>query len=58
MPVREATEQMLLDPMRSWQWPVGRVRALTMYAQALSIVGRTSEAARFAALALTEDRRR
>jgi hypothetical protein len=29
-----------------------------MYAQALSIVGRTSEAARFAALALTEDRGR
>ena len=58
VPAREATERMLLDPMRSWQWPIGRVRALTMYAQALSIVGRTSEAARFAALALTEDRGR
>ncbi len=46
---REALERTLLEPVQSWQWPMGRVRALEMYSDILNMIGRSNDAQRFLA---------
>ncbi len=46
---REATERAFLEPVRSWQWPMGRVRALQVYSDLLDVIGRSNDARRFRA---------
>jgi hypothetical protein len=46
-PARDATEKMLLDPGSSWQWAIGRMRGLIVYANLLGVLGRPADAARF-----------
>jgi len=46
-PVRAEIEAELLAPSRSWQWPVGRVRAAQRYAVILDLMGRSGEARPF-----------
>ena len=44
---REATERALLEPVKSWQWPVSRVYALGVYNNLLLKIGRSNDAKRF-----------
>jgi hypothetical protein len=44
---REAAERALLEPIKSWQWPVGRVYALGVYNNLLIRIGRSQDAQRF-----------
>ncbi len=44
---RVATEQAFLEPVHSWQWPMGRIRALEMYSGILNVIGRSDDARRF-----------
>ena len=44
---REATEQALLEPVRSWQWPMGRVYAIQVYSDLLNLIGKGNDAVRF-----------
>jgi hypothetical protein len=46
---RDAMERTFLEPVHSWQWPMGRVRALEMYSDVLNMIGRGSDAQRFRA---------
>jgi hypothetical protein len=46
---RAETERILLDPTRTWQYPVGRARGLLVYASLLDVMGRRDEARRFQA---------
>ncbi len=44
---RKATEERLLAPVDSWQWPVGRARGLSTYATLLQMMGKGADAQRF-----------
>ena len=46
-PLREKQVRALLEPVSSWQWPAGRVRALLAYGNLLTIMGRGGEAVPF-----------
>ncbi len=46
---REAIERTLLEPVRSWQWPMGQVYALRVYGDLLDMIGKSNDAARFRA---------
>jgi tetratricopeptide (TPR) repeat protein len=46
-PLRQQIADDLLKPVSSWQWPVGRVRGLGMYAALLDLAGKPDEAVRF-----------
>jgi hypothetical protein len=46
---RDAMEKALLEPVRSWQWPEGRLRALSVYSDLLYMIGRGNDAGRFRA---------
>ena len=40
----DTTQRMLLAPIHSWQWQVGRERGLSMYAALLNVMGNSAEA--------------
>ncbi|MCK9419386.1 MAG: hypothetical protein M0R70_08430 [Nitrospirae bacterium] len=44
---REAIERGLLEPVRSWQWPMGQVYALRVYSDLLNMLGKGNDAMRF-----------
>jgi transcriptional regulator of acetoin/glycerol metabolism len=44
---REAMERTLLEPVKSWQWPVGRIYALRVYTELLNMIGKGNDAKRF-----------
>jgi hypothetical protein len=44
---REATERMLLEPTRSWQWQLGRIRGNKAYQRLLMWMGKPEEARPF-----------
>jgi len=46
-PHREKHVRTLLEPVSSWQWPVGRARGLLSYGALLDVMGRGGEAVRF-----------
>ena len=46
-PLRREAEEALLAPVDSWQWPVGRARAVSRYGVLLDMMGRAPEATRF-----------
>jgi hypothetical protein len=46
-PLRREAEGELLAPVDSWQWPVGRARAVARYGVLLDMMGRAPEAMRF-----------
>ncbi|MGE5716724.1 MAG: hypothetical protein ACM369_08760, partial [Acidobacteriota bacterium] len=43
-PIQEKQVRALLEPVSSWQWPVGRARALLAYGNLLEVMGRSREA--------------
>ncbi len=47
---REARERAFLEPVRSWQWPMGRFYAIRVYSDLLDMIGRNNDARRFRAL--------
>ena len=46
---REAMERILLEPVKSWQWPMGRAYALDVYSSLLDMIGKSHDAQRFRA---------
>jgi hypothetical protein len=44
---RDAIERTLLEPVRSWQWPMGQVYALRVYSDLLDMIGKSNDATRF-----------
>jgi hypothetical protein len=44
---REAMERTFLEPVRSWQWPMGRVYALRVYSDLLDMIGKQNDAIPF-----------
>ncbi len=46
-PLRENQARALLEPVSSWQWPVGQARALLTYGSLLDVMGRGGEAIQF-----------
>jgi hypothetical protein len=46
----ETIERALLEPSRSWQWPMGKVYAIRAYSDALDLIGKSNDAARFRTL--------
>ncbi len=51
-PLRETNGRALLEPVSSWQWPVGRARGLLAYGALLDVMGRGGEAVQFFSRAL------
>jgi hypothetical protein len=46
---RAETERILMDPSKSWQYPVGRARGLLVYASLLQTMGKGGEAQKYQA---------
>jgi hypothetical protein len=46
---RAETERILMDPSKSWQYPVGRARGLLVYASLLQTMGKGAEAQKYQA---------
>ncbi len=46
---REAMERAFLEPIKSWQWPMGRAYALDVYSSLLDMIGKSHDAQRFRA---------
>ncbi len=44
---REAMERSFLEPVKSGQWPVGRIYTLRVYTELLNMIGKGNEATRF-----------
>jgi hypothetical protein len=44
---REKIEQTLLEPVKSWQWPMGQVYAIRVYGDLLDLIGKSNDAVRF-----------
>jgi hypothetical protein len=47
---RETMERALLEPVRSWQWPMGRAYVLRVYGNLLNKIERSDDAVRFRTL--------
>ncbi len=46
---REKMERSFLEPVKSWQWPMGKVYALDVYSSLLDMIGKSHDAQRFRA---------
>lgn len=46
---REKMEHSFLEPVKSWQWPMGKAYALDVYSSLLDMIGKSHDAQRFRA---------
>jgi len=44
---REKMERSFIEPIKSWQWPMGRAYALDVYSNLLDMIGKNQDAQRF-----------